>query len=265
VSRDLRAILRLALAALAFSGLCLATMPEAAAQAASAPRLVPCMPNNWVTPWGTGSDYHHVSTDKASGRFVWCRQPDGGWNIVVLQFRINGVDAPQGWDVDAALARVMPKVQAAASGGADRISAAASAVAAEFAAASVPLQTSSQRYELWRLKHKACLEMVASPMPVVPPGGLVPPPASWCAGLDPGQPPPPDAVAYAVSGASAYPVGDDGRRSLVPWPQAPAKGQECFCADKEILVVVSGVTVRYCAVRFPGVTQLLVAGCVPKK
>jgi hypothetical protein len=72
-------------------------------------------------------------------------------------------------------------------------------------------------------------------------------------------------VAYVVTGAQAFPLKADGTRSITPIAQAPVKGSTCACATKELIVTVSGVVVRYCAVAIENVTQLVVASCSAKK
>jgi len=154
------------------------------------PPLKRCHPNNFLTPWGTGSDWYYTATDKASGRFVFCQQPDGGWNLITWQFRINGVQPPNSWNIDEAASRIKPVIQAATSGVPALAAAASAAIEAEFTAAGVPLSTPLQKYEFWRLKYKACREMLTAPFPVLPPGGMPAFPANWCDGWNPGPNPP---------------------------------------------------------------------------
>lgn len=232
------------------------------ASAQTAP-ILGCHPNNFLTPWGKGSDYHYVETDKASGRFVWCKQADGGWNIHTWQYWVHDAKPANSWNANDAEKRVKKKAQAATSGVVSLADAASAAIEAEFAAARVA-PNEMQRYERARLKYKACLEMTAKPYPVIPPGGFADLPANWCDGFKPGDPPPPEATVYVVTGTAAYPLKADGTRSITPIPEKPVLGSTCNCAQKQILTLVSGVEVRYCAVTIPNVTQLVVAGCKAK-
>ncbi len=228
--------------------------------------LTRCHPNTWMTPWGTGSDYHHAKTDKASGRFIWCKQPAGGWNIIAWQFRLNDVNAPAGWQFDAAEARVKKAIQLAAAGTVTAAEAASAAIDAELKAAHQPLDTPAKRYEFLRLKYTACKEMIAQPMPVVPPGGITPPAANWCEGWNPGSTPPVDPVLYVVTSATsavrpAYPVVSGKRSTQASGTAVP--GQPCDCTA---LQIIEFNVARYCASpSITGITGPAVTACQTKR
>ena len=219
---------------------------RAHAQAASAPVFVKCHPKSTLTPWGTGTDYITVETDKATGRFGWCPQgvlADGTipWSMVGFTVKLKNKTAPTGWSLEAAIERV------------HAASSPASAVDAEIAALRVPAADEWEQYELNRLYFEACKKLRTAPYPIIPGTlGWTPPgptPAACVAPTPPTVPVPVEKWTVVKSGTAttrpAYLVSSAGARGAANG--TATVGATCDCVTRKFVEVSFGVSITYCA------------------
>jgi hypothetical protein len=241
------------------------------AQAASAPAIEPCLPNNAVIK-GTGTDYGTFETADVKGRIGWCPNADGSWRIVVFQWNLRRLAMPAGFDLGAAI---------------DRVRAASSPIAQvtlEFAAYAKPLETDNDKWAFRDWRHQACQWLTAT-QPGVAPRGAMPiklpdsvknpdgtpwlAPMTICDPWAPGDKPvaAPPTVQYVVTaGSRAYPVTQlpDGKlkRSITAVPQFPTAGAPCDCTGTNQILEFGA---RWCVTSIIGVQQTVVAGCSIKR
>ena len=212
---------------------------RAHAQAASAP-AVKCHPKSALTPWGTGTDYVIVETDKATGRFGWCPQATNLWRMTGFTVKLKTKSAPTGWSLEAALERVRTA------------SSPASAVDAEIVALRIPVADAWEQYEIDRLYYEACKQLRTAPYPLTPPLGWTPPgptPDSCVVPTVPTVPVPTERWVVVKSGAAtarpAFLVTPAGARGAVNG--TATVGAACDCVARKFVEVSFGVSITYCS------------------
>lgn len=198
--------------------------------------LPDCIPKTFWTPFGTGTDWVHGTSEPVTPTGVsigwwawWCPNSDGTWKPFILQ-------CVEGRTCISAIA--MTKDLDTAMRSADRLATLRSLITQR--------QTAVLTNELNDWAYASDMARLAL-QPIKPTTPTPPPPATGV---------------YVVTGAQAFPVKPDGTRSTTPIATAPTKGETCDCTGAN-RIVQFGAT--FCKVPSLSATQTIVAGCSLKK